>query len=106
MPEWTDRASAAPEEQEKWDNAMSGLESHEEEHVQIYVEGAQAAQEAVRGKFTATGTGSTATGAIESAQKNLRSKVSAAFSPPVAEAQRKNEQLDRDTDKGTKPKPN
>ena len=97
MPEWEDYASASESEQKIWDEFISNVSAHEQEHVQVYMEGAQDVDNAVNNQtFSGDGTAESEQGAVRNAASKAMDKASkVAEKIHTTKIEPKNEKIDK-----------
>ena len=91
------------EEQKKWDDSIKMLGDHEHDHEAIVRPGVADIQQAVNGT-SETATGKTPQEALKNATDKAVNSAIQKFNNGVADVQKKSDQLDADTEHGTKPK--
>jgi predicted secreted Zn-dependent protease len=101
-PEWTNENSASPDDQQKWDAALSQLKAHEEEHVDIDRADIKAIQTELKG-VSATGTGKTPQQAKDDARDKLQTIVRGVLAQHAKDRDKQNGDLDNKTHHGDKP---
>jgi RHS repeat-associated protein len=98
LPKWT---SSNPTEQAAFDHVVDILQKHEDEHVDINHQEADKLDKSLPGT-TGTGEGQTGQEAAQNAYNDMFGKASQKQHDAKAEADKKNEDLDKKTNHGTK----
>jgi RHS repeat-associated protein len=98
LPKWQ---SSNPAEQAKFDEVVGILQKHEDEHVQINHDEADKLDKSLPGT-TGTGEGQTGQEAAQNAYNDMFGKASQKQHDAKADADKKNEDLDKKTNHGTK----
>jgi RHS repeat-associated protein len=102
LPEWEGYEEASPEEQQKWDSYIDGLEAHEKEHEAIGIEGAKELQKTLQ-NTSATGHGKTPEEALQNGKEQHYKAVEQNVERIKDKYQDKQDKLDEDKDHGRKP---
>ncbi len=99
LPEWSDRASATPEDQAAWDAGLAGLKQHEDQHATINRQQAEKLDKSLpgtRGLGQAPAPGD----AQRKARSDLASKVGQKQQRNLEETRRRQRKFDDETDHG------
>ena len=99
LPEWSDRASATPEDQAAWDTGLAGLKQHEDQHATINRQQAEKLDKSLpgtRGLGQAPAPGD----AQRKARADLSGRITGKVRRHDEETQRKQRRFDEETDHG------
>jgi predicted secreted Zn-dependent protease len=99
MPSWAEHDQASPEEQQNWDNQVSSLGSHEQEHEQINRQGAENLNSSLP-RTTGNATGKTPNDAHDKAVAKMQDKVKTKLDSTTQKTNNANNNLDKRTDHG------
>jgi predicted secreted Zn-dependent protease len=103
-PKWVDSEKASQADQDTWNDFIKSTEEHEQGHVDIDTAAAAEIGEAIAGTPSVTATGKTPQEALAKAEAQLNAEAKKRANSAEENANKKNDDYDKETDHGRKKK--